>query len=96
MNPKLKSALYPLLAALLGALASYFASGCTPAQVAKVESAADKATMQALCAKAALEAHDNALAKPGLEDLPAAAALALELRACFGKPKADAPDAGAR
>lgn len=97
MNPKLKAALYPLIAALLGALASYFATGCTPSQIAHVESAADKATVQALCAKAALELHDDALVDPDLNDLPAAADLALALRKCFKPaPKVDATDAGAK
>jgi hypothetical protein len=52
VNPKLKATLYPLLAALLGALASYFATGCTAAQVAKVESVADRIEMRVLCASA--------------------------------------------
>ena len=94
MNPKLKAALYPLLAALAGALATYFSTGCTPAQVSHVESAADKATVQALCAKTALEAHDALLVHPDLESVAQGVALAKDLEACFAKPKA-AADAGA-
>ncbi len=97
MNPKLKAVLFPLLAALMGALASYFATGCTPAQIAHAESAADKAQVQALCAKAALELHDDALADPDLNALKDAADLAKALQKCF-KPNAtpSAADAGAR
>ena len=94
MNPKLKAVLYPLLAALMGALATYFSTGCTPAQIAHVESAADKAVAQALCAKSALEAHDALLVHPDLEDVAAGVALAKDLEACFHKP-APAADAGA-
>lgn len=39
-NPKVKSILYPVIAAILGALASFFASSCTPAQVDAAQSAA--------------------------------------------------------
>lgn len=96
MNPKLKAVLYPLLAALMGALASYFATGCTAAQVAKVESAADRVEVQALCAKAALELHDDALVDPDLNSVKDAADLAAALRDCFRKPAPMAGDAGAR
>ncbi len=96
MNSKLKAALYPLLAALALAAAAYFQSGCTAAQVAKVESAADRVEVQALCAKAALEKHDDALVDPDLNAVKDAADLAKVLRDCFRKPAADSVDAGAR
>lgn len=96
MNPKLKAVLYPLLAALAGALASYFATGCNPSQLSRAESAADRVEVQLMCAKAALKAHDAALVTPGLEDLPAAADLALALKACLKAAPMGDPDAGAR
>ncbi len=97
MDPKLKTTLTHLAAVVLGALAAYFGgTGCTPAQIAKVESAADRAEVQALCAKTALEAHDALLVHPDLESVSAGVALAKDLEACFKPaPKADA-DAGAR
>ncbi len=96
VNPALKKALYGLLAALALAAAAYFQTGCTAAQVAKVESAADKAEVQALCAKAALELHDDALVEPDLNSVKEAADLAKALRDCFRKPPAPAAsDAGA-
>ncbi len=88
MNPKVKAALWPLLAALCGALASYFATGCTPAQIDKVNSAADSATADALCVKAALQRHSSALVEPGVKDIPAALELHDELRACLVTPDA--------
>jgi hypothetical protein len=75
MNPKLKAVLFPLLAALCGYMASYFSSGCTPAQIQHVESAADRVAVQALCLKAAAEQLDDLLLHPEslkLSDLKAA------------------------
>ena len=99
MDPKLKATLTHLAAVVLGALAAYFGgTGCTPAQIGRVESAADKAQVQALCAKTALEAHDALLVHPDLESVAQGVALAKDLEACFRKapPAADMTDAGAR
>ncbi len=99
MNPKLKAALYPLLAALLGALSTYFATGCSPAQIAKVESAADRGFASAECVKDVAKRYDDLLSHPEELNLTELRALAkasqAELKACL-KPAPAAPvgDAG--
>lgn len=92
VNPALKKVLFGALAAVCGALATYFATGCNPAQVDAARSAADRgeaaaeiAFSQAKCAKAvALSVDPNAV------NVRDAAALADRLKACFAKPAGDA------
>ncbi len=88
MNPALKKVLFGALAAVCGALATYFATGCNGALPPKAESALD----QALCAKSAAESVD-ALKHPELLDATEALALAHALRDCFAPP-APVGDAG--
>jgi hypothetical protein len=87
MNPKLKAALYPLLAAILGALSTYFSMGCSPSQIAKVESAADRGFDAAECAKDVAKRYDDVLAAPEQLDLNELLALVkasrAELKACL-------------
>lgn len=96
MNPKLKAALYPLLAALLGALSTYFATGCTPAQIEKAESAADRGFASAECLKDVAKKYDDLLASPEQLDIAQLRSLVkashAELKACL-KP-APSGDAG--
>lgn len=80
----LKKVLYPLLAAVLGALASYFATGCGVALPPEAKSALESAA----CAKAVADQ-----VKPSTT-LGEAAVLLRELPECF-QPKAPAADAGA-
>lgn len=95
MNPALKKTLFGLLAAVCGALATYFAAGCNPAQVDAARSAADRgeaaaerAFAQAKCAKAVAVSVD-----PNLTSVLDAQAIADRLKACFAKP-APTGDAG--
>lgn len=80
----LKKALWPILALVFGALASYFATGCGVALPPEAKSAIDSAA----CAKAVSDQI-----KP-YTTLGEAAALIRALPACF-EPKAPAADAGA-
>ena len=94
MSPAVKKLLLHLLSALVGALASYSATGCAggPAIPAQVRSAAD----QALCAKSAAESFD-AIQHPELLDATEAVALASALRECFAPPAPpSAADAGVK
>lgn len=93
VNPKLKAVLYPALAALCGFLASYFSQGCSPAQIQKVESSADRAVAKAACVKSVLEAYDDRLADPTGIRASDVLAFKADLDACI-KP-ASAGDAGA-
>ncbi len=95
MNPALKKTLFGLLAAVCGALATYFAAGCNPAQVDAARSAADRgeaaaerAFAQANCAKAVAVSVD-----PNLTSVLEAQAIADRLRSCFAAP-APTGDAG--
>ena len=90
MNPKLKAALYPLLAAILGALSTYFATGCSgapalPALPPEVPQALDVAK----CVDAALKGVD-----PEALTLREAIELGAKVKACLPKPP-PAADAGA-
>jgi hypothetical protein len=95
MTPKTRNILIGVVAALATALTAYL-QGCTPAQIAHVESATDRTFAQLDCAKRALEAHDDALVDPDLGDLPGAADLALALRNCLKPAPAPTADAGAK
>lgn len=92
MNPKLKAVLYPVLALVCGYLASYFSSGCTPAQLDKAESAADRVAEQALCLKDAAKALDDLLLKPDQLKIADVLAARKVLEACVHP--APAADAG--
>lgn len=94
MNPKIRNVLFPLLAALCGALASYFAAGCTPAQIDRAESAVDHAAGEGIrgaeCVRAVVEKFDDLLTRP-LEIQPSdVLAFKAELRACLKPPVGDA------
>lgn len=94
VNPKLKAVLYPALAALCGFLASYFSQGCTPAQIQKAESAADRAVAKAACVKSVLEAYDDRLADPTGVRASDVLAFKAELDACIKPAPVPAGDAG--
>jgi hypothetical protein len=83
------------LAAVLGALASYFATGCSPAQIQRAESTADRAVSKAACVKSVLEAYDDRLADPTGIRASDVLAFKAELDACVKPASAPAGDAGA-
>lgn len=86
MSPKLKSVLYPLLAAILGALSTYFAAGC--AGVPELPPEVPQALDVAKCVDAALKGVD-----PEALTLREAIELGAKVKACLPKPPAT--DAGA-
>lgn len=88
MSPKLKSALYPLLAALLGALSTYFATGCSeaPALPPEVPQALDAAK----CVERALKGVD-----PEALTLKEALEFAAKVQACLPAQSKPVGDAGA-
>jgi hypothetical protein len=93
VNPGLKKLLLHLLSALVGALASYSATGCSPAQIQHAESAVDREVAKAACVKAVAEKFDDLLADPLALKPADVLAFKRELEACL-KP-APSPDAGA-
>lgn len=95
MNPKLKAALWPLLAALCGALASYFATGCSPTQTEQARSAADAVAAGAELAACLRGAAAPALDHPNELTLAEALAVRAKLQACARAAQPDAADAGA-
>jgi hypothetical protein len=64
VNPAIKKALWPVLALVFGALATYFSTGCTPSQIQQAESAVDREVAKAACVKAVAEKLDDLLADP--------------------------------
>jgi hypothetical protein len=95
VNPNLKKALFPLLAALFGALATYFATGCTPSQIQRAESAADRELAKGACVKAVVEKYDDLLSQPLSANLDDLLAFKAAVSACI-KPVTPSADAGAQ
>jgi hypothetical protein len=91
MNPALKKALWPVLALVFGALATYFSTGCSGAPSLPPE--VPQALAAARCVDAALKGVD-----PEALTLKEALELGEKVKACLPKPPAGggAPDAGVR
>lgn len=94
VNPALKKVLYGALAAVLGALATYFATGCSPSQIQRAESAADREIAKAACVKAVVEAYDDQLADATGIRASDVRAFKAELEACLKPAPAPVGDAG--
>ena len=86
MNPSVKKALWPVLALVFGALATYFSTGCGSALPPEAKAAVE----DGLCVKAVLEAAGDPAKLDALEVL----ALAKRIQACLvpaaPKPAVDA------
>lgn len=88
--------LYPVLAALLTALASLLQS-CTPAQVAKADRAFEKAQAELACAHEVERTYGDLAVEPEAATLSRAQAALKALKACASSQDADAvEDAGSR
>lgn len=87
MNPAIKKALWPVLALVFGALATYFSTGCSGAPALPPE--VPQALVAAKCVEAALKGVD-----PEALTLREALELGAKVKACLPKP-APAGDAGA-
>ena len=88
MNPSVKKALWPVLALVFGALATYFSTGCGGALPPEAKAAVE----DGLCVKAEIKAAGDPAKLNALEVL----ALAKRIQACLAPSKpAPAADAGA-